>query len=113
MPHDLYPTAPTACFILSNVRALECAAVLLGGPAAQKRCRLLFDDIAMSPQLTRRLHRELDVLDDLLSLRHVSDETSIEASRFSQIDPMDPAVEDICVLLDGLRDARAHEGPFP
>ena len=59
--------------------------------------------------LTRRHHRELDALEDLLSLRHVHDEDRIEAARFAAIDPCDPAVEEICMLLDGLQEVRKQD----
>jgi len=39
----------------------------------------------------------------LLSLDRVDDPESLEASRFAQIDPADPAVEKICKLTDALR----------
>lgn len=109
MPKDLFHVTPAATFIVTNCTALDHAALLLGGSAAQKRVRKLVDDLTTAPLLTRRHHRELDALEDLLSLRHVHDDERIEAARFAAIDPCDPAVEEICVLLDGLRNARKQE----
>lgn len=109
MPKDLFNVAPAATFLVANCTALDNAALLLGGPAAQKRLRKLVDELTTAPMLTRRHHRELDALEDLLSLRHVHDEDRIEAARFAAIDPCDPVVEEICVLLDGLQEARKQE----
>lgn len=52
------------------------------------------------------MNRQLDMLEDLLALRHVDDPERIEAERFAMIDPESPVVEEICLLLDGLREAR-------
>lgn len=106
MPRDLYNASPEAQFVISNAEGLKCAAALLGGAAAQKRLCRLIDEIVMSPQPNRRIQRELDAIDDLLSLRYVHDAERIEAELFSKIHPEDPAIEDICLLLEGLRDAR-------
>jgi hypothetical protein len=69
---------------------LDHAALLLGGSITQKRVRKLVDDLTTAPLLTRRHHRELDALEDLLSLRHVQDDGRIEAARFAAIDPLVP-----------------------
>ncbi|THH34282.1 hypothetical protein E4Z66_18970 [Aliishimia ponticola] len=107
MPRDMFSSIPTVEYLLSNYAAFECATALLGGQAAQKRFRRLIDDALSAPELSRRLNRELDALEDLLGLRHVHDDTRVEAMHFAMIDPASPAVADICALLDGLRDARA------
>ncbi|MFZ7090786.1 hypothetical protein [Primorskyibacter sp. 2E233] len=111
MPRDLFAAVPAAQFVISNAFALECASQLLGGIKAQKRFQRLASDLLASPNLTRRLTRELDALDDLLSLRHVHNSDRIEAAHFSNIQPDDPAVEEVCMLLDGLREARSLEHP--
>src|SRR6056297_3733010 len=109
MPKDIFSPSPCAGFIVGNCAALASAAHLLGGPAALQRVQRLIDDLSLAPPLTRRLNRELDALDDLLALRHVHDFDRVEAAQFSKIDPLDPAVEEVCQLLDGLRAARAAE----
>ena len=109
MPKDIASPSPCAGFIVANCAALACAARLLGGQAALMRAQRLIEDFSLAPPLTRRLNRELDALEDLLALRHVHDFDRVEAAQFSKIDPLDPAVEEICQLLDGLRAARAAE----
>ena len=109
MPKDIFSPSPCAGFIVGNCAALASAADLLGGTAALQRVQRLIDDLSLAPSLTRRLNRELDALEDLLALRHVHDLDRVEAARFSRIEPFDPAVEEICELLEGLRDARAAE----
>ncbi|GAA6202956.1 hypothetical protein [Aquicoccus sp. SU-CL01552] len=109
MPRDLFIPSPCSEFVVTHCAALACAAALLGGSGAERRVRLLVDDLNRTPLLTPRLKRELDAIEDLLALRHVHDVDRLEAERFMQIDPADPAVEDICLLLDGLRAARAVE----
>ena len=109
MPKDIFSPSPCAGFIIGNCAALAAAAHLLGGAAALRRVLRLIDDLSLAPPLTRRLDRELDALEDLLALRHVHDPSRVEAARFNRIEPLNPAVEEICDLLEGLRDARAAE----
>ncbi|MHA7876916.1 hypothetical protein [Roseivivax sp.] len=109
MPKDIFSPSPCASFIVANRAALASAAHLLGGPAASKRVQCLVGDLSLALPLTRRLNRELDALEDLLALRHAHDLDRVEAARFNRIDPLDPAVEEICQLLDGLCDSRAAE----
>ncbi|WP_159964066.1 hypothetical protein [Profundibacterium mesophilum] len=54
------------------------------------------------------MERELNALEDLLGLENVQEMDSVEAERFARIDPSDPVVEEICLRLDGLRQARAQ-----
>lgn len=109
MPKDLLEPSPLAEFIVANYAALISAAALLGGPKAERRIKALVDDFTLAPIVTRRLNHALDDLEDLLSLRHVDDLESVEAERFARLDPEHPAVEEICLLLEGLRMARAAE----
>ncbi|MBM3606741.1 MAG: hypothetical protein FJX25_19180 [Alphaproteobacteria bacterium] len=112
MPRDCQFVPPYATFIVFNAAALCSAAALLGGDAAEERVKRLVDDVCLASPLTRRLNRELDMLEDLLALRHVGDFDRIEAERFAMIDPSSPVVEEICLLLDGLRDARNETTQF-
>ena len=109
MPKDVFFPSPSAEFIVAHCNALDCATLLLGGAAAQKRFRRLLDEVTTSPMTTRRQERELDALEDLLSLRHVHDDERIEAECFAAIDPASSIVEEICALLEGLQAARAQE----
>lgn len=106
MPFDSKP-APIArlqTFMLDHAAAFHCAAKLLGGPSATRRCARLLSDIGTAVAPTRRLRRELDWLHGLLTLENVHDIESEEAARFSLIDPADPRVAEICALADALRD---------
>jgi hypothetical protein len=80
MPKDVFTPSPTAEFIVTYCNAIDCAARILGGIAAQKRFRRLIDDATICSQITRRMQSELDALEDLLSLRHVHEGESIEAT---------------------------------
>ena len=113
MPRDFYFTPPHTAFVLANAAAICSSASLLGGPVAKARVHRLIDDMSLAPPLTSRLKRELGALEELLSLEKVQDFDSLEAERFALIDPSDPVVEDICLLLDGLRHARAQTADIP
>ncbi|WP_192964084.1 hypothetical protein [Phycobacter azelaicus] len=106
MPRDFTLTLPQTAFILNHGEALCSATALLGGYAAERRFKNLYNDMCLRSSTTRRLERELDWLEDLLGLEHVHDFDRIEAELFAEIDPSDPVVAEICLLLDGLRDAR-------
>lgn len=54
--------------------------------------------------LTRRIARELLLLQRLLCLTDVSDFDTPAAEYFALINPADPAVAEICMLTDGLAD---------
>ena len=89
-------------FMQSNIEAVQNASLLLGGPRALNRFQKLLDDLRAAVVLTRRMKREMKALHDLLTLQHVADPEREECGFFSNIDPADPAVEDICRLSDGL-----------
>ncbi len=108
MPRDFCLTPPHTAFILANAAAICSSASLLGGSVAEARVHRLIDDVSLASPLTSRLERELDALENLLSLENVQDFDSVEAERFALIDPSDPVVEEVCLLLDGLRYARAQ-----
>jgi hypothetical protein len=108
MPRDFFFTPPHTAFILANAAAICSSASLLGGPVAEARVHRLIDEASLASPLNSRLERELDALENLLSLENVQDFDSVEAERFALIDPSDPVVEEICLLLDGLRHARAQ-----
>ncbi|WP_051371910.1 hypothetical protein [Leisingera aquimarina] len=107
MPRDFLSATPHTAFIVANAAALCSATALLGGPAAEARVQRLVDDLCLTPSMTPRICRELDALEDLLSLEHVHDPDRVEAEHFALIDPTDPVVDEICLLLDGLREARS------
>lgn len=98
---------PLCHFVAENQSGLRHAAHLLGGSVAARN----FDAIAESlsnATITRSTRSRLRALLGLLTLEHVHDMDRIEAGLFSQIDPSDPIVDEICLLADGLRSA-LHE----
>lgn len=107
MPRDFLSTPSPAAFVMSNAAALCSAALLLGGRDAEARVQRLIDDMCVSPSTTSRLRRELDAMESLLGLEHAHDLDKIEAERFVAIDPRSTVIEEICLLLEGLRNARA------
>lgn len=94
-------------FADDNMEGLQNAALLLGGQPWLKRTQRLMDDLRSSAVVTRRLHREVVALHELLSLEHVHDDNRPEAGFFAELDPGQPYVEEICLLADGLADAIA------
>ncbi len=98
------PFAALAHFLLSHMDQLIDAAGVLGGQPAVRRTARLLEDVSAATALNRRLSRELVDLHRLLSLQLVDDLDSIEAARFSEIDPCSPIVEQICLLTDQFRD---------
>ncbi|MCB1358666.1 MAG: hypothetical protein KDK53_19970 [Maritimibacter sp.] len=100
-------------FLLENADALANAAELLGGRAACSRTYRLLDDLRDTTGLTRRLHREIAALHRLLTLENVADPDRIECGYFAAIDPMDPAVEDICLLTTQFENVVNRVGTVP
>jgi hypothetical protein len=98
--------APVRDYLCAHRDALWHAADLLGGHEAAKRVGWLADALEQQTPISRRAHRLLDDLLDLLSLENVGDPDRPEASYFSMICPADPVVEKICLLTNGLSQAR-------
>lgn len=107
MPRDFFSAPPHTAYILANAAAICSAAALLGGRAAEGRAQRLINDLCLVSSTSPRICRELDALEDLLGLEHVHDPNRVEAEHFASIDPTDPVVDEICLLLDGLREARS------
>ncbi len=112
----LHPTCATADHALSFVRAfateqgeaLCCASLLLGGPAAERRCLRLLSRLRETHALARADVLDLIGMHRLLMLEHVGDPDREETARFVEIDPMDPRVHDLCLLADRLLDLLAE-----
>jgi hypothetical protein len=109
MPNYLSPASSTACFVADHADQILKAAHMLGGTTAARRFALLVQDLGEALAPNRRLERELDALETLLSLRHLDDPDNTGSSLFATIDPADPVVEEICALLDALQDCRAAD----
>jgi hypothetical protein len=88
---------------------IQRAAHLLGGASAARRFTLTIEDMIDAVVPNRRLERELDELDALLSLRHLDCQDAPGASLFATINPISPIVDEICALLDALRECRAAD----
>ena len=86
------------------------AAALLGGSRAVTQCRGAIEALAQGGGLTKGHKRTLSALHDVLTLRHVHDDSRIEAALFAAIDPVDPVVEEICLLADQLGNAMREVG---
>lgn len=104
LPGAISPAfAVLARWMLEHAEPLINAAALLGGAGALRRTARLLEQLCDAHALTPRLDREVDELLGLLSLDAVDDPGSLEAALFARIDPASPAVEEICLLTDGLR----------
>lgn len=84
--------------------ALQNASALLGGQPGVRCVQALLDDLAIQPELTRQMERNLARLHELLTLENVHDPDRIEAACFAKIDPGSPIVVDICLLSDEFAD---------
>jgi len=100
--------------------ALRNAARLLGGREAINLVDEIIDALSRNHDLTRRTIECLHDLEAVLALDHVGDPDRAESGYFAEIDILDPVVEEICFLTDGLRSALAslpeyerhlHAGP--
>jgi hypothetical protein len=96
---------PVATYVAEHQAALWHAARFLGGYEAA----LLVDQLAAALQqdsrMTAGVRSVLGRLLSLLTLEHVHDVHRPEMAYFVTIDPADPAIEEICLLTDGLRSA--------
>lgn len=118
MPYDaLRSASPELLALLTWIAqhrdALDSATHLIGGPKALSRLGRLTGRLATADRMTSLLRRELDWLDRLLSLEDSALLTEAVADRIFLIAPDDPAVEEICLLTDGLRGVLAPLGPPP
>ena len=84
--------------------ALQSASLLLGGASRARRTARLLEDLRANPEISGRVRRELRSLQELLALEHVNDPDRDEHGFFSEIDPCDPVVYDLCALTEGLSD---------
>jgi hypothetical protein len=99
----VHPT-PIHAFVEQNWSALRNAAELLGGRRTIQEVERLFDDLSHSLKIGIHTRRRIDRLVRLLELDDevVSDEHWVHC-----INPCDPIVSELCLLLDGLKHAQA------
>lgn len=91
-------------FLAEHNEGLQNAALVLGGSWALRRVQHLLDHLSSTGELNRRARLDLVALHQVLTLQYVGDPERIETMLFAGIDPMDPMVEDICLLSDQLED---------
>lgn len=91
-------------FLSDNSEGLQNAALVLGGGSGLKRVQNLLDNLVAARELNRRARLDLVALHELFTLKYVGDPLRLETALFAEIDPMDPMVEEICLLTDGLED---------
>jgi hypothetical protein len=104
------PTDPILTFVSAHYEGLWHAARLLGGYESARlvdRCQNL---LILDGRLTSRTRLMLGQILAILSLESVDHPASLYMGYFAVIDPLDPVVEEICLLTDGLRDALESTG---
>lgn len=92
-------------FVEARQQALWHAARLLGGYEAAKRVDDLVERLRLEAIPTRATLLVAQRLLDLLTLKNVHDPLRVEAACFAVISPEDPAIDEICLLSDGLQQA--------
>lgn len=102
--------ASVRSYLLKHRDAFWHAADRLGGCEAARRVGWLIDALEQQTTISRRAHRLLDDLLELLTLENVGDPDRSESGCFAMISPDDPAVEEICLLTDGLLQALEQMG---
>ena len=102
---DQTAAAPILAFIGEHQSALWHAARLIGGYEQARLVDRLVDILQQERRITKRARIMIDQLLALLVLDPVDDGTCATIGFFVPIDPEDPAVAEICLLTDGLRDA--------
>ncbi|MGJ8590235.1 MAG: hypothetical protein ACSHXW_19180 [Yoonia sp.] len=98
------PELPIHRYVQTHSEALRNAARLLGGENAVSIVEEIVDALCRDPLFSRSTIHQLGWLEELLFLQNVGDPDRIEAGLFALIDPVEPVVEDICLLADGLRE---------
>lgn len=95
---------PVHRYVHTHSEVLRHAARLLGGENAVSIVDKIVDALSRDPMISRSTIHQLGWLEDLLFLQNVDNPNRIEAGLFALIDPIEPVVEDICLLADGLRE---------
>lgn len=84
--------------------ALLSAARLIGGELSARRVARIIDAASNQTSVSRLFLNDLEWLYDLFTLRHVGDPDRMESTFFAEVDPGDPAVEEVCLLSEALRE---------
>jgi len=99
----VHPT-PIHAFVEQNWPALRNAAELLGGRRAVLEVERLFDALSRSLKIGIHTQRRID---RLVRLFELDDEVVSDDHWVHRINPCDPIVSELCLLLDGLKHAQA------
>ncbi len=99
---------PICTFVSAHYEGLWHAARLLGGYEAARLVDRFQDLLVLDGRLTSRTRLMLGQILAILSLEMVGNPESSYTAHFAAIDPLDPVVEEICLLTDGLREVLAH-----
>jgi hypothetical protein len=103
-------TDPILTYFSAHYEGLWHAARLLGGYESARLVDRCQDLLLLDGRLTSRTRLMLGQILAVLALETVDDPASPHMGYFAVIDPLDPVVEEICVLTDGLRDALERTG---
>lgn len=92
-------------FVAEHRAGLWHAARLLGGYEGAALVEDLAARLANDDDMSDCTRRRARAVLALLTLKNVGNPDRVESGYFAVIDPADPAVEEICLLADGLGDA--------
>lgn len=98
---------PIPLFVQGHRDALRHTASLLGGRHGVRLVDDLVERLSRGDGTTPAIAQLLDRIEHLLALENVHIDGSVEAAAFAAVELADPVVEELCLLLDGLRSARA------
>lgn len=96
-------TCPILAFVSSRYQGLWHAAHLLGGYESARLVDRCIDLLVHDERVTPRANMMLEQILAVLSLEKVDDPNLPYMGHFAAIDPLDPVIEQICLLTDGLR----------
>lgn len=104
------PVDPVLAFVSSQYEGIWHAARLLGGYQSARLVDRCVELLTQDRRVTTKARIMLDQILSVLSLDRVEDPDLSYMGHFALIDPLDPVVEEICLLTDGLRHVLADEG---
>ena len=105
-----HPTNAILSFVSKHYEALWHAARLLGGYDSARLVDRCLERLTEDQIVTQRAQIMLLQIMELLSLERVDDPELPYMGFFAVIDPLDPVVEEICLLTDEMREALSASG---
>ncbi|MFU8864768.1 MAG: hypothetical protein ACNA7O_12710 [Rhodobacterales bacterium] len=112
LAHEI-PADPILSFVSAHYDGLWHAARLLGGYESARLVDRCMTNLAQDRCVTQRTRVMLGQILAVLSLDKADDPDLPYNGYFAAIDPLDPVVEEICLLTDGLRHVLAREKVEP